>query len=181
MKMNNFNLKKCLLSIACLLIFAVTNADNPPFELNVSKEGGKLIEVHGGFLGLQTINIYYGFDRVDQYWAVDKNGTRVCHVECKGEGNSHCQAYIDGDKISLIIPEDIIVDIDILNKEIQELIDISDVVISDSSLKHSEVRKMCLKTTEGKNKILVLKANYIFQSCDKGIINITMNILDKYI
>lgn len=83
MKMNNFNLKKCSLSIACLLIFAVTNADNPPFELNVSKEGGKLIEVHGGFLGLQTINIYYGFDRVDQYWAVDKNGTRVCCENAK--------------------------------------------------------------------------------------------------
>ena len=179
--MNNFNLKKCLLSIACLLIFTTTKADNPPFELNISKEGGKLIEVHGGFLGLQTINIYYGFDRVDQYWAVDKNGTRVCYVECKGEGHSHCQAYIDGDKISLIIPEDVIVNIDVLNKAIQELIDISDIAISDSNLKHTEVRKISVKTTDGENKILTLKANYIFQSCDKGIINITINILNKYI
>lgn len=179
--MNTLNLKKIILMVVFLFAYAYSVAENPPFELNVCKEGGKLIEIHGGFLGLQVVNKYYGFDQVDQYWAVDKNGTRVCYVECRGEGNSHCQAYIDGDKISLIIPEDIIVDIDILNKEIQELIDISDVVISDSSLKHSEVRKMCLKTTEGKNKILVLKANYIFQSCDKGIINITMNILDKYI
>lgn len=172
-----------IITLSCTTIFSasILKADNPPFELNVVKDGGKLVKIHSGFLGLHVIDKYYGFNVVDQYWAVDKNGTRVCYVECKGEGNSHCQAYIDGDKISLIIPEDIIVDIDILNKEIQELIDISDIVISDSSLKHSEVRKMCLKTTEGKNKILVLKANYIFQSCDKGIINITMNILDKYI
>lgn len=181
--MNTLNLKKIILVVVFLFAYAYSVAENPPFELNVCKEGGKLIEIHGGFLGLQVVNKYYGFDQVDQYWAVDKNGTRVCYVECRGEGNSHCQAYIDGNEIPLIISndEDIVINVDILNKEIQELIDLSDIIISDNNLNHSETKKISLKTTNGNNKILVLKANYIFQSSNKGIINISFRILDKYI
>ncbi len=169
-----------IIAISYTIIFSasILKADNPPFELNVVKEGGKLVKIHSGFLGLYVIDKYYGFNIVDQYWAVDKNGTRVCYVECKGEGVSKCEAYIDGTTISLIFSgTNVDVDMGIFQKTINELISLSDFIITEDHLIQTKTKKIDVKDNNGNSKILLFTAKYSFSSISTGIINISLHLL----
>ncbi len=168
----------CLLSVF-ISITTCLYADIPPFELDVSKEGGELVIVKGGFLGLETINKYYGFDIVDQYWGVNRSGGRVCYVRCIGKGVTRCEAFIDGQFISLILSKiSIVIDKDVFNDILNELVAFSDDAVSEENLSFSKTKKISVATKDGKRKILVFNANYVFSSVDKGNIKITLNILD---
>lgn len=157
-------------------------ADVPPFELDVLKEGGQIVKVKGGFLGLETINKYYGFDIVDQYWGVNRSGGRVCYVRCKGKGVSRCKAFIDGESISLILSNTgVVIDKDVFNSILNELVEFSDLAVTDDNLSFTRTKKISVATKDGKRKILVFNADYVFSSVDKGNIKITLNISDIYI
>lgn len=157
-------------------------ADVPPFELDVLKEGGQIVKVKGGFLGLETINKYYGFDIVDQYWGVNRSGGRVCYVRCKGKGVSRCKAFIDGESISLILSNTgVVIDKDVFNSILNELVEFSDLAVTDDNLSFTRTKKILVATKDGKRKILVFNADYVFSSVDKGNIKITLNISDIYI
>ncbi len=169
-----------IITLSCTTIFSasILKADNPPFELNVVKDGGKLVKIHSGFLGLHVIDKYYGFNVVDQYWAVNKNGTRICYIECKGEGVSKCEAYIDGTTISLIFSgTNVDVDMDIFQKTINELINLSDSIITEDNLIQTKTKKIGVKDNNGNSKILLFTARYSFSSINTGSINISLHLL----
>lgn len=168
----------CFVSVLMLSIICLY-ADVPPFELDVSKEGGQVVKVKGGFLGLETINKYYGFDIVDQYWGVNRAGGRVCYVKCIGKGVTRCKAFIDGEFIPLILSNTgVVIDKDAFNSILNELVEFSDLAITEEILSLKRTKKISVATKDGKRKVLVFNADYIFSSIDKGNIKITLNILD---
>lgn len=150
-------------------------ADISPFELKVNIEGGKDVVIHGGFLGLSVVNEYKGFDIVDQYWSEDNHGTRVCHVDCKGEGVARCMAFIDGKEMFFCLDES--VDMHLVNAVIKNLISLFESVISDDTLNYKTNRQLRVKNNDGQDSKMIFTADYNFVNKDFGEIRIVVEIV----
>lgn len=168
--------RKIMLLFCFLAIGISVSAQELPFELNVIKEGGREVKLKGGLLGLKVVDEYKGYYSVEQLWVRDDGGTNICNVKCSGRGNEKCTVFISAGNV--LSNTDVVIDDNKFNSILNELVEFSDLAITEEILSLKRTKKISVATKDGKRKVLVFNADYIFSSIDKGNIKITLNILD---
>ena len=66
---------------------------------------------------------------------------------------------------------------DIFQKTINELINLSDSIITEDNLIQTKTKKIGVKDNNGNSKILLFTARYSFSSINTGSINISLYLL----